>query len=80
MAAHMSIKDSESALTSLVESAKLNRNGQRAQLDARIREFELRYEMPFETMRERLRSGELDETAEIVRWLMILSARDNVGA
>lgn len=77
--ARMSLTDSDQALASLVQAAKNDRNGQRAELDARVREFELRYEMSSDVMRERLRSGELDEAAEIVRWLMTLSAHDNVG-
>lgn len=77
--AKMPQSDSDQILSDLVSSAKARRNGQRAILDARIRDFEIRYEMTSETLHERLRSGACHETAEIARWLMLLAARDNRG-
>jgi hypothetical protein len=78
--ANMPVADSDRVLGELVRSAKASRNGQRAVLDARIREFEIRYEMSSATMRQQLRDGSLQETAEIARWLMALAARDNRGS
>lgn len=74
----MSVKDSNRVLGELVRSAKSRRNGQSAVLDARISEFELRYEMSSQDMRQRLSNGSLHETADIARWLMTLAARDNI--
>lgn len=45
-------------------------------LEARLRRYEMRYEMSTETMLDRWRRGELDETAEIARWLFLASARN----
>lgn len=78
--ASMSVKDSNRVLGELVRSAKSRRNGQSAVLDARISEFELRYEMSSQDMRQRLANGSLHETADIARWLMTLAARDNIDA
>jgi len=78
--ANMPVADSDRVLGELVRSAKARRNGQRAILDARAREFEIRYEMSSDAMREGLRTGALQETADIARWLMTLAARDNSGS
>lgn len=78
--ANMPMADSDRALGELVRSAKASRNGQRAVLDVRVREFEIRYEMSSDAMREQLRDGTLEETADIARWLMAVSARDNRGS
>jgi hypothetical protein len=78
--ANMPVEDSDRVLAELVQSAKAKRNGQRAVMDARIREFEIRYEMSSADLHERLRSGALLETAEIARWLMLLAARENRGS
>jgi hypothetical protein len=61
----------------LVEVAKQNRNnGSAPMLNARIRQFEMRYEMSSDTMRQRLRAGEIRETAEIADWLFWLDVRE----
>lgn len=75
----MPAKDSDRVLAELVHAAKSSRNGQRAILDARIKEFEMKHEMSSATMRRRLREGTLKETADIARWLMIIAARENSG-
>lgn len=77
--AKMPAVDSNRVLGELVRSAKTRRNGQSAVLDARISDYELRYEMSSNDMRRRLADGSLHETAEIARWLMTLAARDNGG-
>ncbi len=66
----------EAALADLVRAAKEPRNGEARVLDERIHEFEVRYEMTSEQMLERLAAGELHDTADIVRWTMLLYARD----
>lgn len=73
----MPIVDSDRVLGELVHSARTNRNGQAAVLDARIRSFEMRYEMTSDQLREGLRAGTIEETADIARWLFTLDARDN---
>jgi hypothetical protein len=75
--AKMPVVDSNKVLGELVSSAKSHRNGQSAVLDARISDYELRYEMSSTDMRRKLKDGTLRETAEIARWLMTLAARDN---
>jgi len=45
-------------------------------LDARIRRYEVRYEMTSDELRRRIRSGEQRETAEICEWLLLLAARE----
>jgi hypothetical protein len=51
-------------------------NGELQYLDEGIAELESRYEMSSATMREKLASGGLRETADIGKWLMLLDARD----
>jgi hypothetical protein len=77
--AKMPVVDSNRVLGELVRSAKSRRNGQSAVLDARISDYELRYEMSSGDMRRKLKDGTLRETADIARWLMTLAARDNRG-
>lgn len=48
--------------------------------DARIRGFEVRYEMGSDEMRSRLGTGELRETAEIAQWLFLLGSRERLAA
>ena len=74
---YMSESERNQELGKLVEVAKQNRNnGSDPLLNARIRQFEMRYEMSSDTMRERLRTGEIRETAEIAKWLFLLSLRE----
>ncbi len=78
--ANMPIADSNRVLGELVQSAKRRRNGQSAVLDARIADYEVRYEMSSAEMRRKLVEGSLKETADVARWLMTLAARDNGAA
>ena len=71
----MSKDDQAKVLTDLTDSAKQNRNGQTAVMDARIRRFEQRYEMTSAELLKRLEGGEVAETAEISQWLFWLGAR-----
>lgn len=48
----------------------------RSNLSARIREYELRHAMSTERMLKRWRRGEIEDTAEIARWLFLASARN----
>ncbi len=77
----MSPREREETLSALVKGAILPRNGQTSRLDARIREFEVRFEMTSTELHERLRAGNLKETAEIAKWLFLLEARgEKAGA
>ncbi len=72
--ANMSTNESDRVLANLVSSAKSPRNGQKAILEARIRGYELRYEMSSAKMREGLLTGSLRETADVAKWLLTLAA------
>jgi hypothetical protein len=74
--ANMSKPEVDRALGELVSAAKAPRNGQRAELDARIHHLELQYEMTSDEMRESLRNGRIKETAEIAHWLFLIRARE----
>jgi len=52
-------------------------NGQLCELDEQIRAFEARYEMPSDEMYAKFKAGELHETYEICRWLMLVELRRN---
>lgn len=45
-------------------------------MEARLRRYEMTYEMSTETMLDRWRRGKLEETAEIASWLFLASARN----
>jgi hypothetical protein len=53
-------------------------NGELQYLDEIIADLEKRYEMSSATMRERLVRGEIRETADIGKWLMLLDARESL--
>ena len=55
-------------------------NGELASLQERIAEFEIRYELSSETMRAQFHTGQLKETADICKWLMLLSVREGITA
>ena len=46
-------------------------------LEARIRAFELRYEMSSADLKAKLGSGAIKETAEIAEWLFLLDSRES---
>ncbi len=71
---HMSESEREEQLSALVRAARQPSDAARSLLNSRIREFELRYEMSSETLLQKLRKGEVKETADIARWLFLLEA------
>lgn len=71
----MSVEEKERELRRLTDAANAQPNGQRAALDGRIRQLELRYEMTSEEMLGRLARGEIRETAEIADWLFLIETR-----
>jgi hypothetical protein len=66
----------ERALDDLVHKAKGKPNGQLKSLDAEIRGFEIRYEMSSDEMRAAFGRGEVRDTADVAKWLILLRARD----
>jgi hypothetical protein len=72
---NMPAEDRQRALAELVAMAGAPENGQRAALEARLREFEQRYELSSADLPEALRSGRLQETADISRWLFWIEVR-----
>lgn len=60
-------------LSELVEDARSPRNGQARDIDARLRAYEIQYGMTSEEMRAKFRAGKQEDTADIARWLMLLS-------
>jgi len=70
-------EEAEEVLAELENAVMAPRNGQLAIMNARIRDFETRYEMSSAQMLERLRAGAMKETAEIVKWLNLLDARED---
>ncbi|MFZ5623704.1 MAG: hypothetical protein ACOY71_04635 [Gemmatimonadota bacterium] len=75
----MTPEQREMVLSELVRNAQLPRNGQRAEIDARIRDFEHRYEMNSQELLVALREGRQRETAEIAQWLFLLQVREKSG-
>ena len=63
-------------LGDLVEKSKGKPNGQMKEIDASIRELEMRYEMSSAEMRAGFKAGTVRDTADISRWLMLLRVRD----
>ncbi len=57
---------------------KVSSEEMRAELDAKIRKFEQRYERPSERMLQLLTWGEVKETAEILEWMQAYHARERL--
>jgi hypothetical protein len=69
----------DGALDDLVRRARTGKpNGPVSALDAQVREFEARYEMSSDEMLARFCRGEQKDTADIARWMVLLSARRRV--
>ena len=63
-------------LSSLIETATSNGAVSSNLLSARIKRFELQYEMSSDEMKEELGKGSLKETAEISQWLFLIGLRN----
>jgi deoxyribose-phosphate aldolase len=74
----MSDSDRKDALTALVDAARVKTNGGVSALNARVKKFELRYEMSSEELKRKCAEGKIKETAEIAKWLFLLNTRDAV--
>lgn len=66
----------EIALAELVSVARAPVNGQGVAVQARIAEFEQRYEMSSEDFRLRVERHEIEETADYARWLFWIKLRE----
>jgi hypothetical protein len=71
-------EERERTVGALAERAKGKPNGQVRVLDAEIGEFEIRYQMSSVDMRGAFARGEVTDTADIAKWLILLRARDRV--
>jgi hypothetical protein len=70
----------EQQLSALVSASQQQSDATGAAvLQARIDKYERRYEMSSEEMLDQVAKDELKETAEISKWLFLLSARDHVA-
>ena len=70
-------EERRSLLSELVRAAVAPRTAaQAAAIDARIGEYERRCAMTSTEMQRRLASGEIGDTADTARWLMLLRVRD----
>jgi len=76
---HMSEEQRAEAVSNLVHGASESANGQAEQLDTQIEAYEHKYNLTSEDLLEMLASGELQETADICSWLMLLHIREPVG-
>lgn len=69
----------DGTLDDLVRRARDGKpNGSLSAIDAQIRKFEVQYEMSSEEMLARHRNGQQADTADISRWMMLLSVRKRV--
>jgi hypothetical protein len=73
----MSEAEREATYTRLAEALDTPNPEFEADVSRRIREFEIRYEVPSRRMLEELRAGQRKETAEIAEWLFWLRVRTN---
>lgn len=75
----LSRQERDRALVALMDEAAAPVNGRVLANKARIRSFELRYEMSSEQLLERLARNAYTETAEVSEWLFCLRIRDLSG-
>lgn len=73
----MSPAEQEKQLEALTEASSEQEGAPLAVLNARIKRYEMRYEMTSEELKQRLRSGTQAETAEIAHWLFLLDMRES---
>jgi len=72
----MTERERKAELAALVARAKSSGDEAHRTLDSRIRSYELHYEMSSRELLEKLAREEVKETADVSRWLFLLSARD----
>lgn len=67
--------EKEESFAALVNAARTNGHGAVHMTEARIKEFEVRYEMSSAALLKGLSEGTVRETAEVAEWLFLLSVR-----
>lgn len=72
--------EQEASVKALLDARQVPLNGEVRELDARIAEYQQRFGMSSDEMRGKLASGDLVETVDICRWLMLLKLRDRVAS
>ena len=70
--ADMQPRERKAQLDEVVFAARAPRNGQASVLQTRVTEFETRYGMTSTEMQTRFRTGRIEESADVSRWLMLL--------
>jgi hypothetical protein len=75
----MSEPQRSDALGKLVEGARAKPNGGLTVLEMQVRAYETKYSMRSDEMRSRVASGELGESADFSKWLMLLSVMKRVS-
>ena len=76
----MNEAEKNAALRELAIGSHSGANGELTLIDARIRAFELRYELTSDQMRSRVAEGLLHETSEIASWLIALEIQGRLRA
>lgn len=71
---HLQAPERERRIGELVDAACAPRNGQQKVLDASIRELESRYEMSSADMLAKFARGDVSDTADVSRWIILLRA------
>lgn len=69
-------EERDERLSKLVAAARAPRNGQANVLADRIRALEVQYGMRSNAMLAKLAEGQMPDTADLSRWLILLRARD----
>ena len=77
---HLDDKEKQAELAALVASARQANGHTTQQLKARVRQYELRYEMTTSELLKELAKGTQKETAEIADWLFWYDALEAQNA
>lgn len=75
----MGTEERDQALTALTDAALRDGAESRAILQARVHQFEVRYEMTSDDMLRAVGDGRMSETADIAEWLFLLGTLNPNG-
>lgn len=75
----MTAEDRTKALTALTDAARRDGAEMHSILEARVRQFEMRYTLTSTEMLRALTDGRLSETPDIAEWLFLLNALSSDG-
>ena len=76
--AHLPNDDVEKILSELIDATKSRQNGGLQLLNARVKEYELRYEMTSEKFLQAISEGTVKETADFAKWLFLIETREAI--